>query len=94
MDVVTTSHSTVGVRELKATLSRVLEEVAGGAEVVVTDRGRPVARLVPVETTLVRLAELVASGAVQAPARVERERPARRIRTGGPVSDLVAEQRR
>jgi prevent-host-death family protein len=94
MDVVTTPHSTIGVRDLKATLSRVLDEVAGGAEVVVTDRGRPVARLVPVETTLVRLADLVASGAVQAPLRAERQRPARRIRSAGPASDLVVEQRR
>ncbi len=40
---------TVGVRELKARLSAWLRAVDGGATVVVTDRGRPVAELRPVE---------------------------------------------
>lgn len=38
----------VGVRELKQHLSRYLDEVEAGVEIVVTDRGRPKARLVPV----------------------------------------------
>ena len=37
----------VGVRELKAKLSEYLGRVASGESAVVTDRGRPVARLVP-----------------------------------------------
>lgn len=37
----------VGIRELKARLSEYVERVAAGDDVVVTDRGRPVARLVP-----------------------------------------------
>lgn len=37
-----------GVAQLKAELSRYLERVKAGHEVVVTDRGRPVAKLVPV----------------------------------------------
>lgn len=36
-----------GVAELKARLSQYLDQVKGGQEVVVTDRGRPVAKLVP-----------------------------------------------
>jgi prevent-host-death family protein len=39
---------TAGVREARQALSRLLEEVQKGREVVITDRGRPVARLVPV----------------------------------------------
>ncbi|MGI9119093.1 MAG: type II toxin-antitoxin system Phd/YefM family antitoxin [Acidimicrobiales bacterium] len=38
----------IGVREAKAELSRLLREVEEGAEWTITDRGRPVARLVPV----------------------------------------------
>lgn len=38
----------VAVSELKASLSRFLAAVKGGEEVVVTDRGKPVAKLVPV----------------------------------------------
>lgn len=37
-----------GVAELKAKLSEYLARVKAGEEVVVTERGRPVARLVPV----------------------------------------------
>lgn len=36
----------VGVRELKANLSEFLRRAAAGEDVVVTDRGTPVARLV------------------------------------------------
>jgi prevent-host-death family protein len=38
---------TAGVAELKARLSEYLTRVRAGEEVLVTDRGRPVARLVP-----------------------------------------------
>ena len=37
-----------GVAQLKAGLSGYLERVKAGQEVLVTDRGRPVAKLVPI----------------------------------------------
>lgn len=37
----------VGVHEAKTHLSRLLEQVAGGEEIVITRRGEEVARLVP-----------------------------------------------
>jgi prevent-host-death family protein len=37
-----------GVAELKAGLSRYLERVKAGHEILVTDRGEPVAKLVPI----------------------------------------------
>ncbi len=40
--------STAAVSDLKARLSEYLKRVRGGAEILITDRGRPVARLVPV----------------------------------------------
>lgn len=40
--------TTVAVSDLKARLSEYLKRVQGGAEVLITDRGKPVARLVPV----------------------------------------------
>jgi len=39
----------IGVKELKATASAVIEQVEGGAAYVVTKRGRPAAVLLPVE---------------------------------------------
>jgi prevent-host-death family protein len=39
---------TIGVRELRQHASRYLEEVTAGESIEITDRGRPVARLVPI----------------------------------------------
>ncbi|MDZ4826626.1 MAG: type II toxin-antitoxin system prevent-host-death family antitoxin [Actinomycetota bacterium] len=83
----------VGVRDLKNNLSRYLERVRAGDQVVVTDHGRPVARLTPMDPGVDRLAELVASGVVRAPKDATRHRPARRVRAKATVSDLVHEQR-
>ena len=40
--------TTVGIRDAKINLSRILRKVRHGAEVVITDRGRPVGRIVPI----------------------------------------------
>jgi prevent-host-death family protein len=40
--------TTVSITDLKAGLSAFLDIVRGGNEVLVTDRGRPIARLIPV----------------------------------------------
>lgn len=39
----------IGIKELKSTASRVIEDVEAGASYVVTKRGRPAAVIVPVE---------------------------------------------
>jgi len=44
----------VGVHEAKTHLSRLLEDVAAGEEVVITRRGQPAARLVAVTPTATR----------------------------------------
>ncbi|MEW6154551.1 MAG: type II toxin-antitoxin system prevent-host-death family antitoxin [Actinomycetota bacterium] len=93
MDVAT-SRSQVGIRDLKNNLSRYIDRVRAGEEVVVTDRGRPVARLSPVDSSTDRLGALVAAGVVRAPSRATRSRPRPRIVAKGAVSDLVADQRR
>jgi prevent-host-death family protein len=58
----------IGVAELKARLSAYLDKVKAGEEVLVTEHGRPVARLVPVfsdeERRDARLQRLTRSGAV------------------------------
>lgn len=41
------AQTTVGIRELKARLSSYLRQVKGGAIVVITDRGKPIGRIVP-----------------------------------------------
>jgi prevent-host-death family protein len=84
----------VGVRELHDQLSRYVQHAAEGSEVVVTLRGRRVARLSPIEADD-PLADLRARGLVQEPARPKRRRRGRkRLPSSAPVSALVDEQRR
>ena len=51
----------IGVRELRQQASRYLREVEAGTSIEITDRGRPVALLVPVPTEGA-LAQLAVSG--------------------------------
>ncbi len=84
----------VGVRELHDRLSRYVQHVKDGGEVVVTMRGRRVARLVPVDETD-PLTDLRARGLVREPTAPRNTRTRRaRLKAATPVSDLVADQRR
>jgi prevent-host-death family protein len=85
--------SEVGVRELHDQLSRYIRHVADGGEIVVTMRGRRVARLAPFSNDDA-LADLRARGLVQDPQADWRPPRRGRLRPSAPVSDLVAEQRR
>lgn len=84
----------VGVRELHDQLSRYLHHVSSGAEVVVTVRGRRVARLSGVGAAD-PLADLRARGLVLDPQHSRRPMAGHvRLAAVGSVSDLVSEQRR
>jgi prevent-host-death family protein len=82
----------VGVRELRDNLSRYLDRVRSGEEMVVTDRGRAIARVLPMGTDRV-LDQLITDGVVTA-ARKQSRRLPRPIKAAGTVSDLAAEQQR
>jgi prevent-host-death family protein len=82
----------VGVRELHDRLSEHLERVEQGAEIMVTRRGQPIARLSAVDGED-SLEDLVRRGLITPPARARRPRRAR-VNVRGSVSELVAEQRR
>ena len=94
MNVATSHPEEVGVRELKNQLSRYLHRVSDGQELIVTDRGRPVAKLVPIDESTDALADLIERGIVHRPKVSQRSRPARGVAARTPVSDLVTEQRR
>lgn len=81
-----------GVRELRDHLSHYLNAVRDGQEVTVTDHGKAVARLVPLDQPRT-LDRLIAEGLVTPALVIKRPRTARRIVSRGTVSDLVAEQR-
>ena len=92
--------ATVGVRELKNRLTHYLGRAKRGEEVVVTQRGRPVAILSSIasierpQSLQARLAELAASGLVILPT-AKRLTRVRRVRVSGPpVSRTILEDRR
>ena len=59
---------TIGLRELNQNPSRAVARVRAGETLVVTDRGRPILRMVPEVQTAGVLSRLVAEGTVTAPA--------------------------
>jgi prevent-host-death family protein len=82
----------VGVRQLRDHLSSYMEQVQSGQELVVTDRGRAIARILPISGERA-LDRLIREGRVVPARQRERSRP-KPLRAAGPVSDLVSEQRR
>lgn len=83
----------VGIRDLRNHLSKYLAGVTQGDELVVTDHGQAVARILPVEVPR-PIDRLVEEGLVHRSSGGLRSRPIRRIKTKQPISGLVAEQRR
>lgn len=83
----------VGIRELRDNLSRYLAAVREGDELVITEHGRAIARIIPLDAPR-KLDQLIAEGLVTPAASTSRWRPRRRISGRGTASDLVAEQRR
>jgi prevent-host-death family protein len=81
----------VGVRALRNSLSRHLADVRSGHVLTVTDRGVPVAQIVPVGTPTA-LERLVEEGRVH-PARVAKRRAPKPVAVSGLVSDLLSDQR-
>ncbi len=83
----------VGVRELRNALSGYLRRVRSGETILVTDRGAPVARLIPAGIPE-SIARLIAEGRVTWSGETFRP-PRRRItlEPGPPLSDYIAEDR-
>jgi len=84
----------VAVSDLRAHLSEWLERAREGSEVVITDRGMPVARLLGISTTaaLERLAAegIIGRSAARRPVAAGRARP----RPRRELSSIVSDQRR
>jgi prevent-host-death family protein len=85
----------VAVTDLRANLSHWLDRVKDGDEVVITDRGTPVARILALDTAST-LERLIADGVVARPAASGRPTAAgrRKPRPKRSVAGLVSEQRR
>lgn len=85
----------VGIRELKNGLSRYLKRVRKGETIVITDRGEPIARIIPAGIPE-HIARLIAEGRVSwsgkkfvPPANPVKPKPGSRL-----TSDIISEDRR
>jgi prevent-host-death family protein len=85
----------VAITELRANLSLWLDQARSGHEVVITDRGVPVARLMGLNTTAT-LERLTAEGVISRPESTQRPTATGSIRPRPrrPLSDRVSEDRR
>jgi prevent-host-death family protein len=85
----------VGVRELKSQLSKYLRRVKAGETVIITERGRPIGRIVPEPETLEeRMQRLIDAGLAEWNGeRPEIVEPTVVNESGILISDLVVELR-
>jgi len=85
----------VAVTELRAHLSTWLARVQGGDELVITDRGVPIARLLGVTATAT-LERLAAEGVIGPPTVAQRPKASGRPRSRArrPLADIISEHRR
>ncbi|RMH36223.1 MAG: type II toxin-antitoxin system prevent-host-death family antitoxin [Nitrospirae bacterium] len=92
--------SAVGVKELKNRLTYFLQRTKQGEEIIVTERGKPIALLQPIKTAQhaasieARLARLAALGLVTQPSRRTRKTPKPIKIAGPPISQAILEDRR
>ena len=93
--VVYTPGMDVTVTDLRAHLSSWLERARDGQEVVITDRGVPVARLVGLTATTT-IERLTAGGVIGRPAAAQRPPASGRARPRSrrPLAEVVSDQRR
>ena len=94
------SETIVGVRDLKAHLSRYLRRVKAGESLIITSRGETVGRLIPARPSPTegdeeaRIAAMVAAGLAQWNGeRFQAREPVAVNQGPGTVSDLVVEDR-
>ena len=92
------TQTTVGIRELKAQLSAYVQRVKAGDTVVITERGKAVGRIVPIEpaqpSVEERLQAMIRDGIVEWDGRkLEPRVPVTEARGPYTVADLLIEDR-
>jgi prevent-host-death family protein len=88
-----------GIKEVKNNLSRLLDKVKAGEEILITERGRPIARIVKEDkgdkSIRAALGPLIQKGLIAWPNRnIVKDRHAPLKVSGKPVSAMVLEDRR
>jgi prevent-host-death family protein len=88
-----------GIKEVKNNLSQILARVKAGEEILITERGRPIARIVKENkgdrSIRAALGPLIQKGLIALPNRsILKDRHAPLKVSGKPVSEMVVEDRR
>ncbi len=93
MNLLYSNGMDVSITELRANLASWLDEVQDGAEVTVTDRGKPIARIVPAGTAAL-IKDLTDRGILSPPASTVRTKATGRPRVAirGEIADLPRDE--
>jgi prevent-host-death family protein len=89
------SESWVSIRELKSRLSHYLRLTRRGESVVITDRGVPIGRIVPIGKGVdERIAAMIEAGQAQwSGQKLPPAKPVAKVKRGGSVARLLVEDR-
>ena len=89
------TQMTIGIRELRTRLSNYMQQVKAGATLVITERGKPVGRIVPLSPSVeTRVQELVQAGLMAwSGHKLVSMAPVARTRGRRMVADLLLENR-
>jgi prevent-host-death family protein len=89
------AQMTVGIRELKARLSSYLKDVKAGSTLVITERGKPIGRIVPIKPSVeAQMQELLQTGLVAWSGRkLTTVEPVVKLRGQKTIAELLLEDR-
>ncbi len=87
---------TIGIRELKENLSRYMKKVKTGERIIVTDRKKEIAIIMPLEekANVEKIYQLIQRGIACWSGGKPKGMPTRIVSMGNSVSDAVIEDRR
>ena len=90
------AQMTVEIRDLKAQLSKTIEQVKAGETVIITERGKPIGRIMPTEpSTETRLKELEQAGVLAWSGRkLQPAVPLSQTRGDKTVAEMLLEDRK
>jgi len=85
----------VGIRDFKARLSEYMRRVKNGQSIVITEHGKPVGRILPMETSLEERIEALQKAGLVAwnGKKLRRIKPPAVNRSDKLISDIVVEMR-
>lgn len=88
-------ETTVGIRDLKAQLSQYLRQVKSGETIIITEWGKPVGRIIPIETSLnEKMETLISTGfIVWSGGKLPPTMPVAKLKGNKTISQLLLEDR-